>query len=406
MSHYYINIPGDDDDIELVENTPFNDLYHIPDLMSVIFSFLPSKDLFSVGLTCRQWREITELDVIWQPRYETLLKDRYEIEMAEPMTGTFKQNFFQFTKATNKFDFHNQKIMALAYYERHYFPLSLLLCRVSSALDATILVLLFLLSDHQEVIILLMISKLFFHVSRVLILSISAFFLVFSTTAKKVHYELVCRTGFTTAESVASQVVLNNELMVVVPFSLWFVANLLQSILVTGAFFQIISWVVVGILYYMITFLFMVALGIGLAIARSFQQSDRRLILAFASWAWLQIFMGVQFRSIVDRKIATGEELESWPKVLGGIYSLTYICLMVFMNLTCRLRFNWRRLSTGFFMLGGYEVVLSWLLQFLWSEKKEDGWRSSDLFIITSLGLHFYSTVTSFFFAAFFKIRS
>jgi hypothetical protein len=404
MAHYYINIPLEDE--ELIEYTPLNDLYQIPDLMGHVFSFLPSRDLFSVGLSCRHWRELTELDIIWKPRYEMLLKERYDIQLDQEISmGTYKQHFFNFSKATARFDFHTNKIRQLAYTENRMFPLVASLCRSTSIVELIFFIVLMFSMGSPIWLASLLFMKMICTIARSCMLCISSYFLLFSTYSKKRHYNLVCETGFTTASSTASRETLNKELMIITPFVGWILTTVTLAICSTLGKFSLASWDVIAYTYYAVILAFIFGLSIIMYVTRPYYRSDRRMTIVFAVWCWLQIFMGLQFKSVVEY-MTTPTEGDTWSKVFGGLYSLTYICLMVFMNLTCRLRFNWRRLSTSYFMLGGMEVVLAWVLQFLWSDKSDDGWRSSNLFMILSLGMHFYNAVVSFFFAAFFKLRA
>jgi hypothetical protein len=403
MSHYYINIPTHDE--ELIEYTSLYLLYEIPDIMGHIFSFLSCKDLISVGLTCRHWRQLTEQDTIWKPRYECLLKDRYDIQLQQPR-GSYKQLFFSLSKSISKFDFHHDKIRQLAYSEKIVFPIVLTVCRFIVIFEIIIFTLLIFSFGPISWVLTLMIAKFSFTLNRALVMLVSVSFLTYSIISKRRHYNLVCQSGFTTASSTLSREIIMKEIMLIIPYLMWTACNAILMFGVLIAHFGFISWSVLASTFYFSVLSFIFTLIVSTFVSRNFIQQDRRMGIVFSVWSWILIFMGLQVMSISEKMTSTSEDVQSWTKVFGELYSMTYICLMVFMNVTCRIRFNWKRLSTGFFMLGGIEVIISWFLQFMWSERIEDGWRNSDMFMISSLGLHFYNIVSLMFLAAFFKIRT
>lgn len=402
MKHYYINISTEED--QELEYAPLYDLYEIPDIMGHVFSFLPSRDLFSVGLTCRQWRILTDMDMIWKPRYEILLRDRYYMQENRNIDHSFKHQYFTLSRRIERFDYHHENIKQLSYEEKRVFPFIFSICRSSLLVESTLFAILIFLQGPAAFTISITFSKFCITLFRTFLLFMLGIFLLYGIISKNRQYHLICETGIMVASNTASFEVLKKELLLITPFFEWLMSNILVAIGILLAIMRFISWRSLGICYYSsiaCSIIFLVLWGCA---NRTQFPNDRRLGLIYSIWSWLHVFMGLQFMSIVDHM--TNVQDQPWMKVFGELYSITYICLMVFMNITCRVRFNWKRLSTNFFVMAGMEVMISWILQFMWSEKSEDGWRNFDTFIISSLIMHFFNSVTSFFMASFFKMRN
>ncbi|WP_162180758.1 F-box protein [Neochlamydia sp. EPS4] len=66
----------------------------LPDeLLLHTFSFLQAFDLFEVGLTCYQWKNLAEEETLWKSLYVRYFK------VIEPVGETYKKSYFRLSEA-------------------------------------------------------------------------------------------------------------------------------------------------------------------------------------------------------------------------------------------------------------------------------------------------------------------
>ncbi|KIC75386.1 hypothetical protein DB41_HN00180 [Neochlamydia sp. TUME1] len=69
----------------------------LPDeLLLHIFSFLQASDLLEVELTCHQWKNLAEEEILWKSLYQQYFK------MIEPVGETYKEDYFRMSKADHQ----------------------------------------------------------------------------------------------------------------------------------------------------------------------------------------------------------------------------------------------------------------------------------------------------------------
>ncbi|MBS4165780.1 hypothetical protein NEOC65_000850 [Neochlamydia sp. AcF65] len=73
---------------------PVGSIERLPDeLLLHIFSFLQASDLLEVELTCHQWKNLAEEEILWKSLYQQYFK------MIEPAAETYKEDYFRMSKA-------------------------------------------------------------------------------------------------------------------------------------------------------------------------------------------------------------------------------------------------------------------------------------------------------------------
>ncbi|KAL0488007.1 F-box protein [Acrasis kona] len=85
-----------------------SDIYD--DVLLYTFSFLESRDLITVGQTCRRWREVSSGDMMWRRELQNFFTNTNQKKNVEQIDGDYKRVYFKMKYAHNHLEEFHKRI--------------------------------------------------------------------------------------------------------------------------------------------------------------------------------------------------------------------------------------------------------------------------------------------------------